>query len=186
MKGIELIKSDQESLLYFPEIYDVSFFNELRDQIHWQQNSIKIYGKTHLEPRLTAWFGPPYKYSGISWSATPFHPIIDEIHLQLVHSLQQTFNAVLLNYYRNGADGMGWHRDNEKELDQGCIASVSFGGARKFQVRNIHTKDRMEMILEDRSLLVMKNLQVNWQHALPKTKRFNDPRINLTFRNIHV
>jgi hypothetical protein len=27
------------------------------ESIPWQQNSIRIYGKTHPEPRLTAWMG---------------------------------------------------------------------------------------------------------------------------------
>ena len=29
---------------------------------------------------------------------------------------QTTFNCVLLNYYRDGKDSMGWHADDEKEL----------------------------------------------------------------------
>ena len=42
------------------------------ESIPWQQNSIRMYGKTHPEPRLTAWMGPAYRYSSIQWPAAPF------------------------------------------------------------------------------------------------------------------
>ena len=44
------------------------------------------------------------------------------------------FNAVLVNGYRDGQDAMGWHRDNEKEIDTSCIASLSLGAGRTFKV----------------------------------------------------
>jgi alkylated DNA repair dioxygenase AlkB len=94
------------------------------------------------------------------------------------------FNAVLANYYRNGQDSMGWHSDDEPEMDTDLIASVTFGGARAFKFRSKQSGQVISINLLDRSLLLMHHMQKDWQHALPKTRRNNQPRINLTFRRI--
>lgn len=47
------------------------------------------------------------------------------------------FNAVLLNLYRNGNDGVAWHSDHtEKSGIDPVIASVSFGETRMFKMRH--------------------------------------------------
>ncbi len=160
-------------------------FAPLKETIPWRQNRIKIFGKEHLEPRLTAWCGPAYKYSSIQWPETPFNEILKPALEKLRTDLNFAFNSVLLNYYRNGQDSMGWHSDNEPELDDSCIASLSFGGERRmvFRHKNNHT-NKQEILLKDGYLLVMRNYQNNWQHSIPKSKKMNEPRINLTFRRI--
>jgi alkylated DNA repair dioxygenase AlkB len=70
-------------------------------------------------------------------------------------------------------------------MDSSLIASASFGGKRSFRFRNKMSGQTISMELHDRSLLLMFNMQQEWQHALPKSKRAMQPRINLTFRNIH-
>jgi alkylated DNA repair dioxygenase AlkB len=81
---------------------------------------------------------------------------------------------------------MGWHSDAEKELKKnGAIGSLSFGAERKFIFKHKETNESISVILENGSLLVMKDTtQSNWQHRLPPTKRIIRPRINLTFRTI--
>ncbi len=103
------------------------------------------------------------------------------------------FNSVLLNFYRNGLDSMGWHRDNEKELgDNPVIASVSFGAPRVFLLRRYRSKsDQNQVVLGHGSLLMMSGpLQYHWEHCLPKvTKRQAlavGPRVNLTFRQVNL
>src|SRR6478609_6129340 len=50
---------------------------------------------------------------------------------------QINFNAVLLNLYRNGKDGVSWHSDktNSQNKDMN-IASVTFGETRMFRLRH--------------------------------------------------
>ena len=99
-----------------------------------------------------------------------------------------SFNAVLLNGYRGGADGMGWHRDNEPELGgQPVIASVSLGAVRRFSVRTYGEKKRWDIGLEPGSLLWMHGAsQTVFEHSVPKTARPVGPRINLTFRLVYA
>ena len=98
------------------------------------------------------------------------------------------FNSVLLNLYRNGNDAVSWHQDNESELGENpVIASLSFGGTRRFQLRHRFKKDlpRVDIDLTHGSLLIMKGVtQRFWQHQIMRTAKPVEPRINLTFRRI--
>jgi alkylated DNA repair dioxygenase AlkB len=99
---------------------------------------------------------------------------------------ETTYNSCLLNLYHSGDEGMGWHSDAEKTLlDNGTIASITFGAERKFSFKHKETKQRVDVLLENGSLLLMKGMtQKKWLHRLPPTKKVFSPRINLTFRTI--
>jgi alkylated DNA repair dioxygenase AlkB len=92
----------------------------------------------------------------------------------------------LLNLYHTGDEGMAWHSDAEKTLlDNGTIASVTLGAERKFSFKHKESKQRIDVLLENGSLLLMKGTtQKNWLHRLPPTKKVFSPRINLTFRTV--
>ncbi|WP_233578021.1 alpha-ketoglutarate-dependent dioxygenase AlkB family protein [Hanamia caeni] len=98
----------------------------------------------------------------------------------------ETFNSCLLNLYHNGEEGMAWHSDGEADLKKdGAIGSLSFGAERKFAFKHKTTKEKIEMMLQHGSLLVMKDAtQTFWLHRLPPARRITTPRINLTFRTI--
>lgn len=159
---------------------------ELFAAIPWQQNSIRVFGKTHLEPRLTAWYGPPYAYSSVSWPGAPLPALLQDLCDALSQEHQFPFNSVLLNCYRNGLDAMGWHRDNEPEMDTRLIASVSLGASRSFKIRDRESKETWTVDLDHGSLLVMENMQENYEHSLPRRKKADCMRINLTFRRIRT
>lgn len=102
-------------------------------EAEWNQGSIKLFGKTLLEPRLSAYYGDyPYRYSGFSREPLSWNPILLEIKSLIESTSGVQFNAALLNFYRNGNDGIGWHSDDERDLESPVIASVSFGASRKF------------------------------------------------------
>ena len=88
--------------------------------------------------------------------------------------------------YRNGQDSNGWHADDEKELGQNpIIASLSFGATRRFDLKHKLTNERISFELNSGSLLVMGGeMQHFWKHQIPKQKKIDEPRINLTFRKI--
>ena len=98
----------------------------------------------------------------------------------------EKFNACLLNYYHNGSEAMSWHSDNEKEiLKHSAIASVSFGAERKFGFKHNFSKEEISLMLENGSLLIMKDeTQIYWKHKLYTNAKISEPRINLTFRTI--
>ena len=183
-------------LQYHENIFDAraqtTLFESLKQEMAWKQEHIKLFGKVHPTPRLTAWHGDPhcnYTYSGVvneplDWTPALFS-IKDRIE-QLLHPAK--FNCVLLNFYRDGHDKMGWHSDDEKELGPSPnIASVSFGAARRFDFKHkTDTNNKFSVELRSGSVLLMKgDMQHHWLHQLPAQKRIKEPRINLTFRYIH-
>lgn len=154
----------------------------------WREESIVVYGKRHLQPRLSAWHGDKaYRYSGLQLAPLPFTPLLDTIRLAAQDATGQEYNSVLLNYYRDGRDSMGMHSDNEAELGGApSIASVSFGATRVFILRHKATKETLKLPLTDGSLLFMGGaLQTNWMHGINKTVKAIGARINLTFRKIY-
>lgn len=179
-------------VLYFPQIFTTDesdqYFKTLLEETPWKQESIVIYGKEMMQPRLTAWYGDhDYKYSGLIMQAKPWTPTLLEIKKQVEAIANKNFNSALLNQYRNGNDSVGWHRDNEKELGiNPVIASVSFGATRNFQFKHFTEKNlKAEIELTHGSLLLMRGeTQHHWLHSIPKSKQAVGTRINITFRVI--
>ena len=164
-------------------------FARLQNDVFWQQGKIHLFGKSHLEPRLSAWIGDPeavYTYSGKQMKPDPWLSELELFRQKLQESFPYQWNSVLLNLYRDGHDYMGFHADNEPELGLNpVIASLSLGAERRFVFKHRVTATKHEILLEQGSLLIMRGkTQQEWLHALPKALRVKTPRINLTFRTI--
>jgi len=156
----------------------------------WEQPLLQLHGRSYPVPRLLAWYGDreaSYRYSGLTHQPLPWTPLLTEIRRQVESAVGQRLNGVLLNYYRDGQDSMGWHSDDEAEL--GCnplLASLSLGGTRRFDLRRKgQTRIEHSLALGHGSLLVMSGpTQHYWQHQVAKTRHACTPRLNLTFRLI--
>ncbi|MVO07645.1 alpha-ketoglutarate-dependent dioxygenase AlkB [Flavobacterium sp. TP390] len=165
-------------------------YQKLLDETPWKQDSITIYGKNHLQPRLTALYGnegKPYSYSNIVMQPHAWNPTLMFLKNEIEEHTQLSFTTVLLNLYRDENDSNGWHSDNEKELGRNpTIASLSLGQDRVFQIKHIEKKEiKQNIILTNGSLLVMKEgSQIYYKHQLPKASSPKRSRINLTFRTI--
>ena len=186
---------DSEISLYqkhFDSEIAANLLNDLTEEIPWQQNKIRFYGKESLVPRLESWHGDEgmsYTYSGIRMDAKPWTKNLLKIKESIEPIAKTTFNSVLINYYRDGKDRVAWHSDDEKELGKNpVIASVSLGAERKFKLRHKKYKENQlqhEVFLQSGSLLLMSgSTQHHWLHEIPRTAKPIGPRINLTFRVI--
>ncbi len=162
-----------------------TLFDRLRAATPWQQERSRL----GPFPRLTAWYadaGLTYSYSGVTHTALPWTDTLAEIRRRVEEAAGTPFNSVLLNFYRDGHDSIGYHSDAEPELGPNPpIASISLGSVRQFVLRHIKTGEKLKYSLAHGSLLLMGGAcQHYWMHCLPKTKTAVGPRINLTFRNI--
>ena len=161
---------------------------KLLNNILWEQPNIRVFGKSYLIPRHTAFIGDElisYSYSGIKHIAHKWPIWFIPLLLKIRGYSGREFNGCLVNLYRNGNDSMGWHSDNEKELDEySCIASLSFGSTRDLIFRKRSTKThRRNLSLANGDLLIMEPpCQTYWEHSIPKRSRVSSLRINLTFR----
>lgn len=169
-----------------------ALFAALRDGVAWKHEKIRVFGREHLQPRLTAWFGDPgavYTYSGLTLAPAPWSPELAALRALVEEACGERFNSALVNYYRGGDDSMGFHADAEPELGQNpVIASVSLGAHRRFLLKPTRKLKEpaapLELSLGGGSLLVMAGTtQHFWRHGVPRQAGAG-PRINLTFRRV--
>ncbi|KJS04497.1 MAG: hypothetical protein VR73_14420 [Gammaproteobacteria bacterium BRH_c0] len=165
-------------------------FATLRSESAWEQSRIRIAGRTIPIPRLNAWYGDAdYSYSGVTLQTRCWTPTLLSLKQQVEAATGVMFNSALLNLYRNGADSVDWHSDDEPELgSKPQVASLSFGTVRRFELKHrTIPNSRYRIDLPDGSLLLMAGeLQRHWQHRVPKQPGIDGERINITFRKVHT
>jgi alkylated DNA repair dioxygenase AlkB len=191
-KPLAILSKDGE-VTYHKDFYaepeSQQLFKELLDGLDWQFDELLMFGKKITTSRKVVWVADQnlsYTYSGVKKNPQGWSAPLLSIKQKLESFCGHQFNSCLLNLYHDGDEGMGWHSDDEKELDQDSpIASLSFGGRRKFSFRHKKDLSKASLFLDNGSLLLMRApTQAYWQHALLKTKLSVEPRINLTFRKI--
>ena len=132
---------------YFIKIQADRLLDGLFNEIEWRQNSIILFGKKHLLPRLEAWYGDngvSYCYSGIKHKSTIWSANLLLVKNRIEKDLNYKFNSVLLNYYRTGIDSNGWHSDDD---DKGKIKVVMTDGT-EFETRSTWGKENDTLKLD--------------------------------------
>ncbi len=176
----------------YPELYTRqqadALLQQVESQVTWRQDQIRVYGKVHQLPRLTAWYGDAgtcYEYSGIKMDPLPWTPVLGVIRDRPEDLSGDQFNSVLLNRYRDGRDSMGWHSDDEQSLGVNpVIGSLSLGATRRFRLQHKvkkHLKQSLDLN-HGNYLLMAGTTQHYWRHCITRTQRACAVRINLTFR----
>ncbi len=172
--------------------YDATsnYFELLQQNIDWRRDELLLFGKKIMTKRKVAWYGDlpfEYTYSNTTKQALPWtHELLELKNIVELNTRTQ-YNSCLLNLYHNGTEGMSWHSDDEPMLEKNAsIASLSLGVARRFAFKHKELKEKVVVTLENGSLLEMKGTtQQYWNHALLKSTKILEPRINLTFRRIN-
>ncbi|CAA7391230.1 alpha-ketoglutarate-dependent dioxygenase AlkB family protein [Chryseobacterium fistulae] len=181
------------TVLYYGKVFTKEqsdfFYDYLFNHIPWEYDEAMIFGKLILTKRKVAWFGEKpfeYTYSKRSKYAKPWTSELLELKQKCEEVSGEAYNSCLLNLYHDGSEGMAYHSDGEKDLKKhGAISSLTFGAERKFLFKHKQTKEKVEIFLENGSVLVMKGTtQDHWLHRLPPTTKVKAPRVNLTFRTI--
>jgi len=157
------------------------YYNTFLNQTKWREYEMEIFDKTVTAPRMISWHEENPETS-------TFTPDLLDIKKRVENETELDFNAVLLNLYRNGKDGVAWHSDHtDRSGINPIIASVSFGETRMFRLRHKFKKDlkQVEIPLHHGSFFLMAGTTNSfWQHQVPKTAKDILPRINLTFRKV--
>ncbi|WP_375512223.1 alpha-ketoglutarate-dependent dioxygenase AlkB [uncultured Nostoc sp.] len=175
---------------YYPDFLSLEQANSLYQhclKLEWQQNQIRIAGKTMPVPRLECIYGDNgcnYLYSNsvflkpLCWTEA-----LSSLRDRITALTGYKFRIVIGNQYCTGQDSIGWHADNEPSMGfNPAIASLSLGSCRKFQIKPIGGRPT-DFWLEHGSLLVMHpGCQSTHLHQVPKTNKVVSTRINLTFR----
>ena len=189
---VNLLPHDGE-VNYYGKIFTAGdanrYLKSLLETIEWKNDRARIDGKLIVTKRMVAWYGDQpfeYTYSNTTKRALPWTPELQQLKARIEEICGEHFNSCLLNLYHTGIEGMAWHSDGEKDLQKnGAIGSLSFGAERNFAFKHKQTNEKVSLILENGSLLVMKGItQSHWLHRLPPTTKISHSRVNLTFRTI--
>ena len=160
----------------------------LREQ-NWPSNRYIVAGRQFTLPRLQTWHADPgikYSYSNNLLETRAWTFLLSDIRAKVELCLDFSFNSVLVNWYRNGEDYVGWHADNEPELgEKPFIVSLTFGAERVFEFRHKKSLESGSLLLRSGTLLIMRpDFQHHWLHSVPIEKNLLEGRINLTFRKV--
>lgn len=164
-------------------------YRRLLHEQNWPDNHYIVAGRQFILPRLQTWHADPgirYSYSNNLLQTRPWTPLLSGIRTKVEAFLNYRFNSVLVNWYRDGDDYVGWHSDNELELgEQPFIASLTFGAERQFAFRHKQSFEQGQVSVRSGTLLIMQpDFQHHWLHSLPVDQNVSEGRINLTFRKV--
>lgn len=156
-------------------------------ETEWRRERVRMFGRVHDAPRLTAWYGDAgavYRYGGVAREAARWPPVYRALAQEVAEAVAWRFNFVLVNRYRNGDDMLGWHADDEADLgDAPVIAALSLGAPRMFRIRPRQGGASVGQVLDHGSLLLMwGSCQRDAKHCLPRSRRCTSERLNLSFR----
>ena len=217
-----IVDKDGLNLLYNKDFIDKQksdkYFKILEKHLTYnseEASSVVIHGKTIKIPRKQIAYGEPgtfYAFSGnkvpaVNWNYKGREDefdkkdyakhrsiciIINSIRTAVEKMTGKQFNFVLINRYKDGDDYIGFHSDDEADIDETCgIAGVSFGAERDFIFKSKQTNtilpEKIDLVLHHGSLVHMAYpTNTYWKHSLPKRKGIKTPRISLTFRQIQL
>lgn len=169
-----------------------------------EESKVFVWNKEYLISRKQVAYGDNgtfYKFAGNTVWAKDWYQ--DNIICNTIRKIKDRvelymgvkFNFVLINRYKDGNDYIGFHSDDEADLDKKApIVGVSLGAQRPIQFKNISNKvipktypSLIELELENGSLFSM-NYPTNeyWKHSIPKRTKISKPRISLTFRKLDI
>jgi len=177
---VRLADDSEGGIVHRPEFIDAAladrWFELLRDTIDWQAQRRPMYDRVVDVPRLVASFW-------LDAEGVPA-PLADAA-ARLRRELAVPFNAVGLNFYRDGRDSVAPHNDKLHSLVPGHpIALLSLGAPRRMTIRARQPPRRARHVeLAHGSLLLMSHdSQRHYDHGIPKTREAVGARISLAFR----
>jgi alkylated DNA repair dioxygenase AlkB len=122
------------------------YMQHLLQDIEWRNDELVMYGRHLVMQRKIAWYAEEkydYTYSNTKKQSQVWTPQLLKLKQLVEAASGHTFNSVLLNLYHSGQEGLSWHSDNEKEMGDQVIASLSFGAERIFAFKHKSTKQRV-------------------------------------------
>lgn len=175
-----LVEDGEGGMRYWPDFLPAGlaaeWFAQLRDDVRWEAQQRPMYDRIVDVPRLVASF----RLDEVGLPA----PLADAGR-RLREHLHEPFNAVGLNFYRDGHDSVAPHGDKLHMLvPHHPIALLSLGETRRMTIRaKDGTRNSIHIALEPGSLLVMSHAsQLTHEHGVPKTREPVGPRISLAYR----
>ncbi|MBI5451221.1 MAG: alpha-ketoglutarate-dependent dioxygenase AlkB [Gammaproteobacteria bacterium] len=185
----KIVDHDGEAIVIDPFLEDAeqrASYRTLVDELAWEDESIRIFGKTVTVPRYVAWYGrarPAGTGSGMGHELHPLPPVLQQLKQRVELASGKDFDSIQANYYRNGSDSTGWRSESAASEQRADIAALNLGAPRLFSFAHASSKEHREIMLRGGSLLVMDGLsQRCWYRCMPRVLSIDEGRITLVFR----
>lgn len=181
----ETILSDSNVTRYGPDSFfvksfvqnqlglDVSIVEESLESMEYiprDEQTMKYRG--HQLTRSKAFFHqsavgiPVYKYTGYQISASRFSKkissnktvkqIVEKCALLSVAKMEGDFNHVIVTLYKDGTDGIGFHKDKTQTFTPGSfIVNISIGAPREFHLIEDSTGEITPIVMESGDLFII-------------------------------
>lgn len=164
-------------------------FTALLRETPWLAVRYENAGRPVELPRLTVNYGErSYDYAGLRFEPRPWTPRLAGLKARAEAWAQAQFNALIVQLYRDGRDGVNWHADDNPAVGvDPTIVSLSFGTSRRFLVRPRGSQEVcLDLELHAGDAVIMRgDMQHAFQHRVPPEPAVTAPRINLTFRAVN-
>lgn len=146
-------------------------------------------------PRTECWmndYNVSYTYGsgrGVrTYLPNDWNTFVDSIRVKMNAEFDTSFDCCFCNGYIDETDHLGWHADDSPEMDMNHpIVSISFGAVRDIWFRKTGVKGPATkgITMGDGSLTMMNaEMQVTWDHRIPKHSAPCGKRISLTYRKL--
>jgi len=145
-----------------------ALFDELERGLQWRRETMKMYDRTVVVPRLLA--------------RVPREGIIDDMRRALSQRYGEELVFTTAALYRDGNDSVAFHGDTTaRDMVEALVATVSLGEPRRFLMKPTEGGASMALPLGRGDLVVMGGTcQRTWRHGSPKVASAG-PRIAAMF-----
>jgi alkylated DNA repair dioxygenase AlkB len=151
-------------------------FERLAKAVPWEQHHRRLFDQLFLEPRLTAQYR--------DFCDVP-HEALIEAAAALSRRYSVRYDNLWLNFYRDGRDSTGWHRDHFSCRLPECVVPVlTLGATRRFLIKPRGGGRSIVFTPRSGDLIVMGGrCQQDWLHGVPKAPELSEPRISVNFQS---
>lgn len=186
------------TVMYKENIMEQNLYGDLSKELEGMEFSPMSRNSKSCPPEIALFGDYPYVFNGVCKDLEP-QPITQDSTLykvlDLINSkLGVNYNSILVNKYRNINVHLGWHKDDEKVIDQSVpITTLSIGKSRRFQIsdsnRDADITQLYQRDLSNNSILVMRpGLQDSHFHKICAGRKGRvderGVRYSLTFRRL--
>jgi alkylated DNA repair dioxygenase AlkB len=148
----------------------------VQENVHFEQLNRRLFDQVFREPRLTATFRDLRKVP---------HPELLEAIDALSQRYRNRYEGLWINFYRDGDDSTGWHRDRHAIRQPTSVVPVlTLGATRRFLLKPRSGGRSIVFKPSSGDLIVMGGrCQQDWVHSVPKDPHVTEPRISVNFQS---